>query len=154
MTTAEPARPANYAFRRIVDAAEDRPSDNELEHTVLQEIAALDPAQREDLINMLAGTVSRLFARQRPRRSGRKDTQIVNRTVGAIVGAARSCSDLAAFHRAFQLHTDPLSRHQLARVAAALATELAACCQNERDDRPRKRIGRAVLEKWPAEPPK
>lgn len=133
MTSADPARPgfqdapANYAFRRVVDSAEDL-SDSKLEHAVLAEISALDPAQREALIVALAGTISRLFARQRPSRTGRRDTQVVNRAVGGIVAAARQYGDdLAGFHRACQTLTDPLSRQQLARVTAALGAELSVC---------------------------
>ncbi|MEB4208765.1 hypothetical protein [Mycobacterium sp. 94-17] len=115
---------ANYRFRRILDAAEDRPSDEKLKSVVLREIASLDSAQQEDVIAMLAAAIGRLFARQRPSRAGRKDFEVVNRAVGVILAEARQCTDPAALDRLFKQLGNELTKRQLLRVAHQLAVEL------------------------------
>lgn len=150
--TVDPAQPdfddpAVHACRRIIDAAEDHPPGYELASAVALEISDLDAEQRGDVIGLLAATVSKLCNMHVLRRGGQGDVQVMDRATHGIVKAAQNYRDLATFDESFRMWTECLTRHQLAKVTATLAAQLACFYQSDSmSDRGRELV--SLLEAW------
>ena len=139
--------PAVYAFQRIVDSAADYPPGEELSSATVLQIADLDAEQRGDVIFGMACTLSQLFAGKFPPRAGEDDARITDRAARGIVKAAQNYRSLASFDETFRMWTDCLTKHQICKVTAALAVQLAVFYQADpMSDRGNELVG--LLEKW------
>lgn len=123
--------PAMYAFRRVRDTAEDVDIDDdagaeELAAAVRLHAGELDRTELFDLVVLLTAGWSKQFVR--PRRDDRSadDGEAADRASRAVIIAAQHYVDAESFTAAVEVATDGLSRRQVVRVAALLATHLSA----------------------------